>query len=175
VLLSQHPRKAAPLTSPLAQVKPDTPPAHIYGFEILLGVGTGSICQAGYAVIQAVVPPSDMAYGISFAMLGQLGGMGLGLSIAGAVFVNTALNGLTALLPDASRRDLQLAVAGTSGGYFDSLPDALRDQAIGVLVGALSKVFICVYVGAATCLVLSVCFTVRRIACVVVLGRGKPC
>lgn len=152
---------------------------NIYGYEILVGIGTGCFIQAGYAVIQAVIPPAEMAYGISFMMLGQstpsrktnksscadqetgqLGGIAFGLAIAGAVFINDAVSGLTVLIPDVSRSELQRAISGTSSTYFQSLPEELRASCIGVIVGALQKVFIPVYVGAAVSLVISVSFTV---------------
>ncbi|EAU31618.1 predicted protein [Aspergillus terreus NIH2624] len=56
----------------LSRIRPDTPEANIYGYEIIVGIGTGCFIQAGYAVIQAVVPPAEMAYGISYMMLGTL-------------------------------------------------------------------------------------------------------
>ncbi|KAI1075118.1 major facilitator superfamily domain-containing protein [Whalleya microplaca] len=146
----------------LSRIQPDTPQAHIYGFEILIGIGTGCFIQAGYAVIQAVVDPADMAYAISFMMIGQLSGIGFGLSIAGAVFVNKAISGLTALLPTAPYDDIQLTLAGTSSGYFNSLTPDIRTQVTEIIISALQKVFIPVYVGAALALVLSVCFTQRK-------------
>ncbi|KZL74868.1 mfs drug efflux transporter [Colletotrichum incanum] len=145
----------------MSRITPDTPTANIYGYEVLLGIGTGCYIQAGYAVIQAVVAPAEMAYGIGFMMLGQLGGIALGLAVAGAVFINEALSGLAALFPDVSRSTLQLAITGTSGAYFRSLTPELREQSTEVLVSAIGKTFIPVYVGAAVSLVVSVCFTVR--------------
>ncbi|KAI9372485.1 MFS general substrate transporter [Aspergillus egyptiacus] len=147
----------------LSRIQPDTPEANIYGFEILVGIGTGCFIQAGYAVIQAVVPPAEMAYGISYMMLGQLGGIAYGLAIAGAVFINKAVTGLAALLPNVSQSELQLAISGTSGAYFRSLPEELRARCIEVIVSALQNVFIPVYVGAAVSLVVSVCFTQRKL------------
>lgn len=102
-----------------------------------------------------------MAYAISFMMLGQLGGIALGLAIAGAVFVNDAISNLTAVLPGVSREQLQLAISGTSGAYLRSLSPELRAAATDAVVSALRKVFIPVYVAAAFSLVLSVLFTVR--------------
>lgn len=55
----------------MSKITPETPTANIYGFEILLGIGTGCYIQAGYAVIQAMVEPADMAYAISYMMLGK--------------------------------------------------------------------------------------------------------
>ncbi|KAK2759174.1 hypothetical protein FQN54_003274 [Arachnomyces sp. PD_36] len=147
----------------LSRIEPDTSEAKIYGFEILVGIGTGCFIQAGYAVIQAVVPPAEMAYAISFMMLAQLGGIAFGLAIAGAVFINKAIAGLAVLLPDVSRSELQLAISGTSGEYFSSLSGEIRSQSIDIIVGALRAVFIPVYVAAALSLVLSVCFTQRKL------------
>ncbi|KAK8126549.1 uncharacterized protein PG998_002308 [Apiospora kogelbergensis] len=134
----------------------------IYGFEVLVGVGTGSFIQAGYAVIQAMVPPEEMAYGISFMMLAQLGGIGIGLSIAGAVFVNTSLNGLSQLLPQLSRVDLQLLIAGTSNKFFETLTPEQRSDTIDIIVSGLSRTFILVYVAGAFSLVASLLFTKRK-------------
>ncbi|GKT59764.1 MFS drug efflux transporter [Colletotrichum tofieldiae] len=147
----------------MSRITPDTPTANIYGYEVLLGIGTGCYIQAGYAVIQAVVAPEEMAYGIGFMMLGQLGGIALGLAVAGAVFINEALSGLAVLFPDVSRSTLQLAITGTSGAYFSSLSPELREQSTEVLVSAIGKTFIPVYVGAAVSLVVSVCFTKRKL------------
>lgn len=49
----------------------NTSTANIYGYEVLLGIGTGAYIQAGYGVIQAIIEPAKMAYAISFIMLGM--------------------------------------------------------------------------------------------------------
>lgn len=94
----------------------------------------------------------------------QTGGIALGLSLAGAVFVNLAVGGLTAILPGVSRSELQLAVSGTSGDYFLSLPQEQQTQAVDAIVDSLAKVFILVYVGAAVTLILSLLFTVKTLS-----------
>lgn len=94
--------------------------------------------------------------------LAQLSGIGFGLSISGAIFVNKAIDGITALLPDAPSDEIQLALAGTSTAYFNSLSPEIRAQTTDIIIAALQKVFIPVYVGAALALVLSVSFTVSR-------------
>ncbi|SPQ26873.1 cd867ba1-2a8a-411d-a580-4cd420b027f1 [Thermothielavioides terrestris] len=147
----------------LSRITTQTPAGQIYGFEILVGIGTGCFIQAGYAVIQAVTPAAEMAYAISFMMLAQLAGIALGLAVAGAVFVNRAVANLAAVLPPgASREQLQLAVSGTSGAYLRSLSPALRAAATDAIVEALRQVFVPVYVAAAFCLLLSVLFTQRK-------------
>ncbi|KAK3291720.1 major facilitator superfamily domain-containing protein [Chaetomium fimeti] len=146
----------------LSRISTETPEGQIYGFEVLVGIGTGCFIQAGYAVIQAVTPPEDMAYAISFMMLAQLAGIALGLAISGAVFVNDAIANLAAVLPSASREQLQMAISGTSGEYLSSLSAEIRSAATDAIVAALRKVFIPVYVAAAFSLVLSALFTKRK-------------
>lgn len=53
------------------RVDSNTSTAKIYGYEVLLGIGTGAYIQAGYGVIQAIIEPAKMAYAISFIMLGM--------------------------------------------------------------------------------------------------------
>ena len=57
------------LLTKVATVTVTTSTASMYGYEILVGIGAGCYAQAGYAVIQAIVEPSMMAYGIVFMML----------------------------------------------------------------------------------------------------------
>ncbi|KAI9785432.1 MAG: hypothetical protein M1816_000401 [Peltula sp. TS41687] len=126
----------------MSRIDVDTSKQSIYGYSVLVALGTGAYIQAGYTVIHLFIKPEDAAYGISFMGLAQLGGITLGLSIAGAVFVNRALIALASILPDVSRYQLQLAVSGTSSSFFSSLPSQTRDIALNALVHALRKVFV---------------------------------
>lgn len=54
----------------LARISVDTPAAQIYGYEVILGIGTGCYVQAGHAVMQAIVEPSMLSCGITFMVLG---------------------------------------------------------------------------------------------------------
>ncbi|KAL8883298.1 MAG: hypothetical protein Q9192_007272 [Flavoplaca navasiana] len=117
----------------------NTSTANIYGYEVLLGIGTGAYIQAGYGVIQAIIEPAKMAYAISFIMLAQLLGIALGLSISGAVFLNKAISGLSVVLPDVSRDEIQNAVLGVSGDLFGTLPADVRRNATNAIVNAIDK------------------------------------
>ncbi|KAI9778950.1 MAG: hypothetical protein M1835_004801 [Candelina submexicana] len=119
-----------------------TSTAKIYGYQVLLGIGTGAYIQAGYGVIQAIIKPSNRAYAISFMMLAQLLGITLGLSISGAVFLNKAISGLGKVLPDVSRDEVQNAVLGASGGLFNALPTDVRKNAIKVIVDAIDRTYV---------------------------------
>lgn len=62
--------------------------------------------------------------------------MTLGLSISGAVFVNTAQNALFKLLPDVPRDQVSQLVSGTSGYLVNTLDNATRTKTIETIVGA---------------------------------------
>ncbi|KAH7325592.1 major facilitator superfamily domain-containing protein [Stachybotrys elegans] len=147
----------------LSRIHTDTPEGEIYAYEVITGLGTGACAQAGYAVIQGMIAAEETAYSISFMMLAQTGGIALGLSLSGAVFINTAVQGLTTVLPGVPRAELQLAVSGTSGDYFRSLEPQQQEDSINAIVSALTNVFILVYVGAAVTLVCSLLFTKRKL------------
>lgn len=137
----------------------DTSEAMIYGIEVLIGIGAGTHIQAGYAVIQFVVEPAMMSYAITFMMVAQILGITLGLSISGAVFVNTALDSLSSLLP-LPRAQLQTALSGLSGEFFRTLPLEQQTAIVGVLVDTLRKTFILIYVFAGANLLLSLFLSV---------------
>ena len=94
--------------------------------------------------------------------IAQLGGIAFALTISGSVFVNTAIEGLSRLLPNATHDELQLALSGTSGAFFQQLDESLQADATSVIVAAMSQVYLLVYVAAAFCLIASVCFTVSN-------------
>ncbi|KAL8897231.1 MAG: hypothetical protein Q9192_002685 [Flavoplaca navasiana] len=112
--------------------------ASIYGFEVLMGVGAGCQAQTGYAVLQALVDPSRVSDALGFMMLGtQLLGTTLGLSIAGATFVNVSIKSLRVILPDTPQTQLYRAITGTSGDILTNLPPPVRRVAIEVIVDAI--------------------------------------
>ena len=82
--------------------------------------------------------------------------MTLGLSIGGAVFVNTAENGLAEALPNIPEDQITQLVAGTSNDIIGTLSSGERIAALEVIVGSYQKVFICIYVAAAISLIASI-------------------
>ena len=53
-----------------------------------------------------------MAYGLAFMLIAQLGGITLGLSISGAVFLNRAEIALEHLFPEVSKNTIVQAISG---------------------------------------------------------------
>lgn len=72
-------------------------------------------------------------------MLAQFIGIVFGLSIGGAIFINTALSSLCSLLPLLSEADLRVVISGTSSNAIELIPVDLRDDAVAAIVGSLRK------------------------------------
>ena len=64
-----QPEKAANKPSKVA-VDASTSTSRIYGYIVLLGIGTGSYLLAGVAVVQAKVPASEVNNAVGFMTLG---------------------------------------------------------------------------------------------------------
>ncbi|KAF2129700.1 MFS general substrate transporter [Dothidotthia symphoricarpi CBS 119687] len=140
----------------LSRVTTDTPAQNVYGFEVLLGLGSGAFVQAGYAVLFSILEPADMAFGTSFMMLAQLCGITFGRAIASAIFVNDAVSSIMLVLPDLPSDQVQHAIEGAAGELFASLDEQSRIALSHALVISLRKTFIPCYAAAALCLVLSI-------------------
>ncbi|KAL2018286.1 hypothetical protein VTK56DRAFT_990 [Thermocarpiscus australiensis] len=134
----------------------ETPVGIFYVIELFLGGSTGAYTQSSFAVIQSVLP-SEAPNGLALMLISQLGGMTLGLSISGAVFVNTAVNNLESAL-GLPRLQISQLVAGASNHVLETLSPALRNLTLDIIVASWQKAFIIVYVGAAASLVVSILF-----------------
>ena len=145
-----------------ALIDVNTSTAHIYGYSVLLGIGSGCGMQSGFSVIQTITKSELVSLGIAFIMIGisfqkmlytescmhqvadissaQLLSVSLSLSICGTLFLNTALESLQALLVDYSRTELQAALLGLSGKFLASLDSTQRAQTLSIIVESMAKV-----------------------------------
>jgi MFS family permease len=146
----------------MSRINLNTSTATIYGYEILIGIGTGAYAQASYAVIQAVIDPADMAYGITFIMIAQLGSMAFSLAICGAVFLNVTQSEIQSVLPQITDVQVQQLILGTSNRFLSSLSHDDRLTVLNILVDTLRQMFIPVYVATAIGLVASIFMRNKR-------------
>lgn len=58
------------LTCRAARVGVSTSVGAIYGYEVLIGLGTGVYTQASFAVAQAVVAPADAPSSLTLMLVG---------------------------------------------------------------------------------------------------------
>lgn len=122
----------------------DTSDSHIYGYTVMIGVGVGMYIQAAFSVTQAVVDPDNVPLAVGFITCAQFLGITVALAIANAVFLNESESGISRILPDMPRKDIQAAIEGTTSSFVQSLTPELRSQVLGAIVDAISKTYVLV-------------------------------
>ncbi|KAI4105904.1 MAG: hypothetical protein LQ339_003222 [Xanthoria mediterranea] len=119
----------------------DTSASAVYGYSVLIGIGTGSFLQASYGVSQALVDPGDIPNAIGFISIGQSIGVVLFLSVAGTIFNNEAIKAVTPILVGVSETEVEGAIAGTSSSIFETLDEATRARVVEAIIQSLDKVY----------------------------------
>ena len=119
----------------------NTSVAVIYVFTAFMGLGTGIAAQVGFSVAQVKVPKEKVGQAIAFLSTGQLMGVVVNLAICGSVMLNSAISGLSSVLPNLSPEVIESVVAGTAGDTFQSLPSEIRTAALVVIVNSINKVY----------------------------------
>ncbi|KAE9367473.1 MFS general substrate transporter [Stipitochalara longipes BDJ] len=139
----------------MAYLTPHTPEAHIYGFTILIAIGTGLTLQVGYAIAGFKTRPEWIGDAIALQNFSQVGGEVIALVLAGQIFQSTAVRNLSAVLAGKgfSSADIHSAVAGAQSTLFEDLSGDLRESAIVAITQAIQKSFILVIVAGAVLLV----------------------
>lgn len=140
----------------MAYLGPNTPKPYIYGFTVLVAVGTGLTLQIGYAIAGFKTKPEWIGDAIALQNFSQVGGEVISLVLAGQIFQSKAVQNMTAALADQgfSAADIHSAVAGAQSTIFQQLSGDLRKRAILAITGAIQKSFILVIIAGAA-LVLS--------------------
>jgi hypothetical protein len=104
-------------------LSPSTPVAQIYGFSILMAIGTGMTVQLGYAVASLKVAPSEVFGAINLQNIAQIGATVICIVISGQVFQSTAIHNLNGVLVGQGFNETAIhgAVAGVQSTLFQSL------------------------------------------------------
>ncbi|MCJ1384343.1 hypothetical protein MMC17_007459 [Xylographa soralifera] len=126
----------------LYTVDENTSTAKIYGYSILLGLGSGSFIQLSYTVLQSKVEKYEIPIGIGFLTFAQLSGPAVALCIANAVFLNEATNGISALDPSLNTQAIQLVLSGASSRQIPGISSAVQQMALHVIVEAMNKAYV---------------------------------
>ncbi|KAK3313200.1 major facilitator superfamily domain-containing protein [Apodospora peruviana] len=123
----------------------------IYGFTVIIALGTGLTIQLGYAVATLTVSPADIGHALSMQNVSQIGSTVICLVIAGQVFQSAAVANLGQALAGKgfSAQEIAAAVTGAQSEVFQQLSGDLRIAAIEAIVQAMQKSFILVIVGGA--------------------------
>ena len=147
----------------LHKITSTTSDAAIYCYLVLIGAGTGSFAQIGFAVAQAISPKTETEAAISFVMQGQLLGVVVGLTIAGSAFITRAIEGLTALLPGISVGMVKGAIAGKNAELLKALPPDVQREALDIIVQSMNLVYILGITGGAVAVLCGILLTQRRL------------
>jgi Major Facilitator Superfamily len=132
-----------------------TSTSKIYGYEVLMAIGTGTIMQIAYAVAVAKVKQHDVQNAIGFINVGQIGTLAISLSIAASVFQNRGYINLREALEGYgfTEQDLRGALAGAQSALLGGGSEAVKKKAIMAIIKTLDSVWILTIVAGAVSLV----------------------
>ncbi|KAF2167844.1 hypothetical protein M409DRAFT_53803 [Zasmidium cellare ATCC 36951] len=125
----------------------NTGAGNIYGYSVLIAIGSGLTIQTGYAVATMKRGldgyPEDVPNVVAFQNTAQLGSTLIALVISGQVFQTFAFNGLSRVLAGLNLTDQEIrsAISGTHSAVFESLDAAQREGASGAVTSAIGRVW----------------------------------
>jgi len=124
-------------------VEPTTSIRKVYGYEILIAIGTGLVFQSSYGVAVAKVDPLDAPNAIGFINVSQIGTVAISLAIAGCLFQNLGFQALKTALAGYGFSDAELrsALAGTEAQVLHGAGQHVARLAIDAVTHTISKLF----------------------------------
>jgi len=117
----------------------NTSDAKVYGYTILVGIGSGCFVTLPFYVAQTQVEPKYIPAAVSFLSFSQLAASATVLSIANSVFLNEATNKIVRVVPALSKTQIQGIISGAKSTTFGTLGQKAQDQVIGIIVESLNK------------------------------------
>jgi hypothetical protein len=145
-------------------VRAGTGTAAIYGYSVLVGLGTGLFVQTSYPVAQLQVPAAQIPRVVAFLGYGQIVGIALSLSISSSVFLNTATNKISEVLLDIPRNVVQQAVTGTGGSFLAELEEHDRGLVLKAISETIGNIYGMVIAAAGFSIILSMFTRWERIS-----------
>lgn len=120
-----------------------TSAATIYGYEILIAVGTGLVGQIGYSVAAAKAKANEVPAAIGFINVAQIGTVAISLTLAGALFQNLGYSYLRDALLEYNfpEAELRAALAGVQSAILAQGNEKVVQLAIGAIVKTISRIY----------------------------------
>jgi hypothetical protein len=146
----------------MSTITATTPVGNVYGYSVLVGIGSGLTIQCGYSVATVKVAmnghPEDVPNAVSLQNVSQVGSTLIALVIAGQIFQSLSFNDMKTVLAGHGFSDSEIrnAITGTQSVVFDTISPELKVKAIGAITNAIAKAWILLIVGGAVSLVSSV-------------------
>jgi hypothetical protein len=118
----------------------------IYGFSVIIAIGTGATCQAAYSVAPAKVSPARMADAVGFINSAQIGSMTISLAISGTIFQNIAYQHIEEAVEGLgfSPADIHAAIAGVRSSILSTTSPEVRIAVIEGIINAIRDIWIMV-------------------------------
>lgn len=128
-----------------------TSTASIYGYEVLVAIGSGLCFQLCYTVVAAKLPEHEIPGAIGLMNVAQIGSIAISLSIAGSIFQNVGYNNLKTALAgyDFTESDIRSALAGAQSAILSMGDSTVSGLAIDAIVKTISTLFIMIIAGGA--------------------------
>lgn len=126
----------------------------VYGYSVLIAIGTGLTCQSSYSIAPVKVAmnsrygPQMIPDAIGFINMAQIGSVVHALAISGTVFQNLAFQNLKTALAGRGFTDSQLhgAISGAQSGLLANASEEVKVLAVGAIIKAMDRVYILVIV-----------------------------
>lgn len=120
----------------------------IYGYSVLIGLGSGLYVQIGYAISQLLVPPDEIPRTVAFIGYGHIFGVTLALTTGSSIFLNQATTAIAKILPSTPRPIVQQAITGLGGSFFATIPTEKRQLVLEVIAKSIGNIYgIVIYAG----------------------------
>lgn len=154
-------------------IRIDSNPGKVYGYSILLALGSGLTFQAAYSIagVKASLKNwsgKDIQSAVSLQNISQVGGTLLSLLISGQVFQSYAFQNLKHVLDGNNLRfsdaEIRSTVTGTQSLVFEGLPDVVKVEAVEAIMEALKKVYILSIVAGGLSLVCALAMKKERLS-----------
>lgn len=129
--------------------------SRIYGYSVVLAIGTGSFVQASFSVAQAKVKPHEIPLAVGFITCAQVGGVTIAVAIANSIFLNQSTHQIRQILPDVPLETVRSAVAGSGSALFKSLTPETKALVLHAIVKSISHVYILAMTAGTLAVVLS--------------------
>jgi hypothetical protein len=134
----------------------DSTEGHVWGYSVLIALGTGFFSQASFPVAQAKVSPNEIPAAVAFIGCGQIAGMAIALSVSNAIFINEAIGGVLDVLPNASQEEVHQAVSGVNSALLSHLTPSQSTAVLDAIIKSIQHVYILVIVAGAVTVILAV-------------------
>jgi hypothetical protein len=130
-------------SSLMFKVTQTTHTAAIYGFEIIIALGTGLATQIGYSLAPAKAKPHEVPQALGFMNVAQIGSVAIALSISGSIFQNLGFKRLQDALASYNfpESELRSALAGAQSIVFSHSSDQVKELAIGAVTSTISSIY----------------------------------